>query len=66
MCHRLLQLLLQEEAEDRDTVMVEGGRVQDRRRKKRFEVKPWLRRRHLFGQYETLFQELDQQSAGDI
>ena len=28
-------------------------------------MKPWLARRPLFGQYETLFQELDQQSAGD-
>ena len=28
-------------------------------------MKPWITRRHLFGQHETLFHELDEQAAGD-
>ena len=68
MHHRLLQLLMLEEAEDRDAMLavIARDRLQERqRRKRRYWVKPWLTRRPLFGQYETLFQELDQQSAGD-
>ena len=41
-------------------------RLQERqRRERRYWVKPWLTRRPLFGQYETLFQELDKESTGD-
>lgn len=68
MHHRLLRLLLQEEEEDRQAVVavMARNRQQEReRRRRRYWVKPWLARRPLFGQYETLFQELDQQSAGD-
>ena len=57
---RLLQLLMQEEVEDRDAVLavVARDRLQERQRsRRRYWVKPWLTRRHLFGQYETLFQE---------
>ena len=68
MHHRLLQLLLQEEAEDRDAVLavVALDRLQERqKRRMHYWVKPWLTRRPLFGQYGTLFQELAQQFAGD-
>jgi hypothetical protein len=67
MGHRLLQLLILEEAKDHDAMLavVARGRLQERQRRRRYWVKPWLTRRPLFGQYETLFQELDQQSAGD-
>ena len=36
-----------------------------RRRRRRYWVKPWLERRSMLGQYDTLFQELDRESAGD-
>lgn len=67
MRDRLRQVLLQEEAEDRDAVLAVAAleRLQERQRRRRYWVKPWLTRRHLFGQYETLFQELDQEAAGD-
>ena len=67
MRHRLLQLLMLEEAEHRDAMLavVARDRLQERQRRRRYWVKPWLTRRPLLGQYETLFQELDQQSAGD-
>ena len=68
MHHRLLQLLMLEEVEDRDAMLaaVALNRLQERQRRPRLHwVKPWLTRRPLFGQYETLFQELDQESAGD-
>ncbi len=56
-----------EEAEHHDAMLavVARDRLQERQRRRRYWVKPWLTRRPLLGQYETLFQELDQQSAGD-
>ena len=66
MGNRLQQLRMVEEAEDRDIlVAVLARRRQQRTQRRRYWVKPWLTRRRLFGQYETLFHELDQQSAGD-
>lgn len=68
MHNRRLQVLRQEEREDRDAVLAVAcaDNLQERqRRRRRYWVKPWLTRRHLFGQYETLFHELDEQAAGD-
>ena len=33
--------------------------------RRRFWVRPWIERRRLFGQYGTLFQELERESRGD-
>ena len=41
----------------------EGGR---RRRPRSVWVKPWIQRRMLFGQYDTLMQELMRESKGDF
>ena len=69
MHHRLLlNALLQEEREDDEAViaMVAWARLQQNpRRKRRWWVKPWIQRRRLYGQYDTLFQELDRESRGD-
>ena len=58
-----------QEAEDDILVGVLGlvalnNRARQRRRR-RYWVKPWLQRRSMLGQYETLFQELDRESEGD-
>lgn len=37
-----------------------------RRRERRFWVRPWILRRQLFGQYETLMAELELESHGDF
>ena len=36
-----------------------------RRRRRRYWVRPWLQRRPMLGQYDTLFQELDRECQGD-
>ena len=71
-----LQLLL-EETEERHVVLIAAviavrrrrlRRAQERvRRPRRFWVRPWcsVPRRLQFGQYNTLFQELDRESEGD-
>jgi len=43
----------------------ERKRQQQERRHRRFWVRPWIARRRVFGQYETLFQELQRESRGD-
>ena len=35
------------------------------RRARRWWVRPWIERRRLFGQYDTLFKELERESHGD-
>jgi hypothetical protein len=35
-------------------------------RRRRWWVRPWIERRRLFGQYETLFRELERESRGDF
>ena len=65
-----LQIQLQEEEEEDDNFMlalvVERQRVlREGRRARRWWVRPWIERRRLFGQYDTLFQELDRESGGD-
>lgn len=67
---RLLHLLMQEEEEEeRDAIvaLVAHNCVEEERdhRRRRYWVRPWLQRRALFGQYDTLFQELDRESDGD-
>ena len=40
-------------------------RQRQQRGRRRFWVRPWIERRRLFGQYSTLFQELERESRGD-
>ena len=66
----LLQLQLQDEEEEDDQVVVAAAWLRQRqeelgRRRRRWWVRPWIQRRHLYGQYETLFAELDRESEGD-
>ena len=46
-------------------IMVAHDLIQHQRRRRRFWVKPWLERRAMLGQYNTLLQELDRESEGD-
>lgn len=48
-----------------DALVLMIYRRQMRRRRRRYWVKPWLSRRPILGQYDTLFQELDRESQGD-
>ena len=64
----ILRLQLQEE-EDRHAALL-ARLIQARqelrgRRQRRWWVRPWIERRRLFGQYDTLFQELERESHGD-
>ena len=67
---RWLQLQLQlEEAEERErailrTVIWPRQNLNTRRR--RWWVRPWIQRRRLFGQYDTLMEELQRESQGDF
>ena len=69
---RLRVLMLREQlqvaAHEHDVALLalirERERQQGRRRRRRW-VRPWIERRRLFGQYETLFQELERESRGD-
>ena len=66
--HHIQQLQNEEYEEDRDAVVAVyacNHRMPQERRERRFWVKPWLQRRTMLGQYDTLFQELDRESAGD-
>lgn len=65
---RLLNhLRLFEEEEGREALLLLIRNRQERRgrRRRRWWVKSWLQRRVLFGQYDTLFQELDRESQGN-
>ena len=67
---QLLPLLLLQQIEEVENqaviaavmVMREG---QVERRRRRWWVKPWITRRPMLGQYDTLFAELDRESQGD-
>lgn len=65
--HHIQQIQNDEDEEDRDAVVAvyARNRIAQERRERRFWVKPWLQRRTMLGQYDTLFQELDRESAGD-
>jgi len=41
-------------------------RRRQQRRRRRVWVRPWIQRRQLFGQYETLMAELERESRGDF
>jgi hypothetical protein len=57
--------LLEEEDREAVALVMARNRLEQRKRHRRFWVKPWLQRRPTLGQYETLFQELDRESEGD-
>ena len=46
-------------------IIRERQRLQEERRVRQYWVRPWIERRRLFGQYHTLFQELERESHGD-
>ena len=64
----LLQEHLQVAAHEHDVALLALIRERERqqgRRRRRWWVRPWIERRRLLGQYETLFQELERESRGD-
>lgn len=67
---RILQDRVREDEDDADALVVimAYNRVQQQRerRRRRWWVRPWVLRRQIFGQYETLFQELERESRGDF
>lgn len=67
--HLLLRLKLeleQEEEEDvRLAVLIRERECLIGRARRRWWVRPWIERRRLFGQYHTLFRELERESRGD-
>ena len=68
---RILALRLELEEEEHRHAAVLARLIQARqqlrqgRRQRRWWVRPWIQRRRLFGQYDTLFQELERESQGD-
>ena len=46
-------------------IIRERQRLQEERRVRQYWVRPWIERRRLFGQFCTLFQELERESHGD-
>ena len=67
---RWLQLQLQlEEAEERERAIL-GTVIWPRQnlntRRRRWWVRPWIQRRRLFAQYDTLMEELQRESQGDF
>ena len=66
----LLRLHLVAEGQRRNNltmalVIWEIQRLQGERRVRQYWVRPWVERRRLFGQYHTLFQQLERESHGD-
>ena len=66
----LLRLHLVAEGQRRNNLIMaliirERQRLQEERRVWHYWVRPWIERRRLFGQYHTLFQELERESHGD-
>ena len=66
----LLRLHLMAEGQRRNNLIMaliirEKQRLQEERRVRQYWVWPWIERRRLFGQYHTLFQELERESHGD-
>ena len=63
-----LELQLQEDQERHDVILmalVQQRQRENARRYRRWWVKPWIMRRRLFGQYHTLFRELERECHGD-
>ena len=46
-------------------IIRERQRLQEERRVRQYWVRPWIEPRRIFGQYHTLFQELERESHGD-
>lgn len=70
---RLLQLQLEQARARREQdaivmVLVAQQQEEERRerRRRRWWVKPWILRRQLYGQYDTLMQELMRECQGDF
>ena len=63
----ILQRMLRDEEERHDSILalLIRERLRQRRQQRQWWVKPWIERRRLFGQYYTLFQELDRESEAD-
>ena len=55
--------------DEHDEVVIAAAMVRrqqrNEQRRRRYWVRPWIERRHLYGQYDTLFAELDRESGGD-
>ena len=67
LCIVFLGIQMQEEEEVDDAVLARliEKRQQGKKRKRRWWVRPWIERRRLFGQYDTLFKELERESQDD-
>ena len=63
----VLRIMLRDEEERHEAILalLINERQRQRRRERRWWVKPWVERRRLFGQYHTLFLELERESEGD-
>ena len=64
----IAQLQLQQEEEDEAvlvTALVRLRQKDKKRRRRRWWVRPWIERRQFYGQYETLFNELDREFDHD-
>lgn len=64
----IAQLQLQEEEEDEAVLVTALVRLRQKdknRRRRRWWVRPWMQRRQFYGQYETLFSELDREFDHD-
>ena len=66
LCIAAMNRMLADEERD-EVIFLALVRERQRRRvqQRRWWVKPWLERRRLFGQYHTLFQELEREFDGD-
>ena len=63
-----LEIQLYQAQEQHDLILMTLIRQRQRERERRIRrwwVKPWIMRRRLFGQYYTLFLELERESRGD-
>ena len=63
----ILRAQLQEEERRHAAILVRliQERQRQMRRRRRWWVRPWIERRRLFGQFDTLFRELERESQGD-
>ena len=57
-----MSLLEEEENREVTAIVLAKKRLEQTRLRRRFFIKPWLKRRPMFGQLETLFPELERES----
>ena len=64
----ILRRMLRDEEERHDAIlaMLIRENQRQRRRERRWWVKPWIERHRLFGQYHTLFRELERECEDDF